>query len=533
MSNELQAAKDYAPPPMANSVIVQADFRERVNADRLVNDLARELGEKLRKRKTIFRFHHKACIFDEEGNLRPISAAEFPSWLESAAGGNIVCQKSAGQGEKAELVDWSLNKTGSEMLLASRDLRVALPKIRRINRVRLPVWRSSPNGLPKIELLPAGYDEESETYTFVDVEYDEQMPFEKACAVINELFQDVAFDRGDQARSFACGIAMLMTPFCDQLLDYGAPRPAFIVTGNSDSAGKTLLVKMALLNVFGSSAPTGVPQQDKMREELFAASRDGKLFLFFDNWKGKIENPDLESALSNRRLTGRTLGQATTFDAPFHALVFFTANNASIERDMRRRSIIINLFIEDAVPESRKVKRALEERELIEARADVLAAQWAIVRYWMEQGKFYRGKPNRSFVEWGEVIGGIVESVCSGQSPLEPSPVSFDERLAAWTRFLSEFFAKHPDLLNEGLKFSELRDLARGSGAFGFLAETDSDLSPEDRKREDSILSKRFCEHFRNRRFNLAIGAVWFLDNGEIGRAKRYTITMKAPAAML
>jgi hypothetical protein len=495
-----------------------------------MNDVAKRIGEKVATRKTIFRFHGRACIFDENGNLRPISAAEFPSWLESASGGNIVCQRSAGQGEK---VDCSLNKTNSEMLLASRDFRLALPKIRRTNRVRLPDWRSSPNGLPKIELLPAGFDEESETYTFVDVEYNEQMSFEKARAVIDELFQDVAFDRADSLRSLACGLAMLMTPFCDLLLNDGAPRPAFIVTANSDGAGKTLLVKMALLPVFGSSAPTGVPQQEKMREELFAAARDGRLFLFFDNWKGKIENPDLEAALSNRRLTGRTLGQATTFDAPFHALVFFTANNASIERDMRRRSIIINLFIEDAVPESRKVKRAVEEKELVEARARVLSAQWAIVRHWMEQGNFYRGKPNRSFVEWGEIIGGIVEWVCHGQSPLDPSPVSFDERLAAWTKFLSEFCARHPDLLNEEFKFSELRDLARKSGAFGFLAKTDSDLSPEDRKREDSILSKRFCEHFRNRRFTLATGAVWFLDNGEIGRAKRYTITTKAPAAVL
>src|SRR5262249_33395374 len=161
-----------------------------------------------------------------------------------------------------------------------------------------------------------------------------------------------------------------------------------------------------------------------------------------------------------------------------------------------RRSVIMNLFIEDAVPESRKVKRAVEEKELVEARARVLAAQWAIVRDWMRDGNFYLGKSNRSFVEWGEIVGGIVQWVCCGQSPLDPSPVSFDERLAAWTKFLSEFYERHPDLLNEELKFSELREFARESGAFGFLAEAGGDLAPEDRKREDSILSKRFCEHF-------------------------------------
>jgi len=66
------------------------------------------------------------------------------------------------------------------MLLASRDLLLALPKIKRVNRVRLPAWRSSADGTPAIELLPPGYDDESETYTLVEAEYDEQMPYNRA-----------------------------------------------------------------------------------------------------------------------------------------------------------------------------------------------------------------------------------------------------------------------------------------------------------------------------------------------------------------
>src|SRR5262249_23261703 len=107
---------------------------------------------------------------------------------------------------------------------------------------------------------------------------------------------------------------MLLTPFCDQLLNDRDLRPAFIVTANCSGAGKSLLVTMALAPVYGNVSISGPPAADKIQETLSAAVRDGKPYLFFDNWKLKISDPLLEAFLSASRLTGRTLGQASTFD---------------------------------------------------------------------------------------------------------------------------------------------------------------------------------------------------------------------------
>jgi len=91
----IDGSEEYVPPPPAK--VVGGDFRKRVNTDGLLSDVAKELGQMLAERKTIFRFHRRACVFDD-GDLRPVTSAEFPSWLENADGGNVVCQKFAGRG---------------------------------------------------------------------------------------------------------------------------------------------------------------------------------------------------------------------------------------------------------------------------------------------------------------------------------------------------------------------------------------------------------------------------------------------------
>src|SRR5262249_35420960 len=211
---------------------------------------------------------------------------------------------------------------------------------------------------------------------------------------------------------------------------------------------------------------------------------------------------------------------------------------------MRRRSIIIPLFVEDSRPENRKVSRAINEEYVIGRRSEILAALWAVVRYWRDEGHFYRGKENRSFGAWREIVGGITEFITAGiakapapprvwfaiaASPLDASPISHDERMQVWEKFLSYFVTKRADLLNEELKFADFLQIARESGYFSFLAEKSDNLKADDQKREDSILSKRFCQRFRNQRFDLAGRSIWFNDNGELYRAKRYTVSTEPP----
>jgi hypothetical protein len=526
----IDGSEDFIPP--APTKVIAGDFRPRITLPgdgRLANDFCHELGSELAKGLKIFtRDGNVVVVHERTEALAGISAAEFVTWIEKF----VVCQRFSGAGTNGRMVDCTMAKSVAEITLVSPAFLSMLPEVKRVNRVRLPVWRGVGRGveMPRVELLPCGYDVETSTYTFPEVCFDEEMSAEKAFAVINELFQDVAFDPADGRRSHSGAVSMLLTPFCDQLLDDRSPRPAFIVGANCEGAGKTFLAKMALASVYGDVAITPPPARDKIQETLNAAVRDGKPYLFFDNWKGEISEASLEGFLSAGRWTGRVLGQPTFFDVPKRCLIFITGNDAKVGSDMRRRSILIALFVEDSQPENRKVSRPMEEKDILDRRPEILSALWAIVRYWRDACQFYPGKQNRSFGEWGDIVGGIVQCICSNQSPLDAPGVSYDERSAIMQAFVALVSRDRSDLLDVPLKFSQLRDVARESGLFTFLHEHADDLTPEQRRSEDSKLSKAFFDlyaghhAYQGRKFNLDSRPVWFCHNGQRGRNKRYII---------
>lgn len=62
--------------------------------------------------------------------------------------------------------------------------------------------------------------------------------------------------------------------------------------------------------------------------------------------------------------------------------VLITGNGCSVSPDIRRRSLFVELFMEEEHAEDREFKRALDDRELLVLRSDILAALWAFVREW-------------------------------------------------------------------------------------------------------------------------------------------------------
>ncbi len=121
-----------------------ADVRARIilpGPGRLLSDCAAELGAKLAQGGKIFRRHGRAVVVDDEKReISEITEVQFISWLESLDGGRVVCQQFTAQGKKSRLIETTMSKTCAEAILACREFIQSLPEIRRINRVRLPVW---------------------------------------------------------------------------------------------------------------------------------------------------------------------------------------------------------------------------------------------------------------------------------------------------------------------------------------------------------------------------------------------------------
>src|SRR4029453_18935442 len=196
-------------------------------------------------------FNHGGIVSimdDRTFTLRRISPTKFRSWIESPEDGSVVCQGFRGRGNDARLEDMSMSEECAKAVLESRRFINGLREVVRVNPVRLPVRRQAGG----IELLPAGYDEESKILTIETVDYDKDMSAARATEVFEDLLKDTAFDPKDKIRSGSGGTAMILAPYCGCMLSRFDERPAFIVTANSDGAGKTMLIRMAICPVFGT-----------------------------------------------------------------------------------------------------------------------------------------------------------------------------------------------------------------------------------------------------------------------------------------
>ena len=102
--------------------------------------------------------------------------------------------------------------------------------------------------------------------------------------------------------------------------------------------------------------------------------------------------------------------------------VFVTGNGCTVSPDMRRRSLFVELFMEDERAEDRKFQRVLDDAVLLALRPRIIAALWALVREWDAAGRLKPSKSHAAFPRWAEVICGIVEFAGFG-CPLETAEI--------------------------------------------------------------------------------------------------------------
>jgi hypothetical protein len=307
----LAAREDYNPDPPA--VAIQGDFRPRVmlpgQSGRIIDDFALELAKHLRER-SIFNHGGIVSIMDDRTfTLRRISPTKFRSWIESPEDGSVVCQGFRGRGNDARLEDMSMSEECAKAVLESRRFINGLREVVRVNPVRLPVRRQAGG----IELLPAGYDEESKILTIETVDYDKDMSAARATEVFEDLLKDTAFDPKDKIRSVSVATAMILAPYCDCMLSRFDERPAFIVTANSDGAGKTMLIRMAICPVFGPAKLTPPPHvdSDKLTELLNSIAQSGAPYVVLITGAARSKTPPSRHSLPRIKWAAGSWARAT------------------------------------------------------------------------------------------------------------------------------------------------------------------------------------------------------------------------------
>ena len=514
-------AKHFGGEP-ADSAVVAGDFRQLLFAPGGGTDpreFAADLG-KIMAKNGLYMRAGMACYHDRRaGCLQQMTATTLPFFML----------------DHAKLV--SASKNGPEPSVMSTDLAArilhapqflnALPEIARVSPVPLPVLRGG-----KLSVLPVGYSAQDKTMVLENIEWQEMSPQEAKRIIFEEWLGEFPFDASTPAqlaRNRSVALAAMLAPFCELLVPAFHQRPAFTFTANREGSGKTLLARIALCPVHGKAKITPPPEsknENSLRQFLSSAARAGEPYIFFDNWRGKIQSGALEAFITANIWGDRVLGVSELFTAEKSCLVYITGNSAEVSPDIRRRSLFVELTIEEARSEDRVIKRRIDEDDIITDRARILSALLALVKDWHCSGSPAGSVEHGSFAKWGRVVGAIVEHA-TGTSPLLTAELKQgDKGLNAFEELMQLIMP--PDCTKERIEITAANLLLASFSVPGFEWE-DIDAI-EDKKERDSALRKiraafgRLCTRFKGTKF----GTIHFADNGAATReSRKYIITRK------
>ena len=480
----------------------RADVRPQIRLPgdgRLLSDFATEVATHLTGKDIYSRNGQTVAL--EGGVLIRLDAQKLRTWVER----HLVCYRHRRAPEQFYSVTATMRPDDAVGVLNAPQFIERLLKIRRVNHARLPITRAN----NRLELLPIGYDSASQTLTLSDIEYRLDMECGEAVTVLDELLAEFCF--ADDARSKAVAVAGMVGLYAWQLIPAQTVRPSFIFVANAEGAGKSLLVQVIITPTLGEF-PTGckAKNDDELRKVISTIALEGRPVLFFDNLKGKLSSPALESFLSAPVWTDRQLGGNKTITADNLATVFITGNGVTVSPDMRRRSLFVELHLEAERAEDRQFKQNLDLPTLLAMRPRILAALWSLVKHWDTHGRPAPSRSHSAFKPWAKIVAGIVETA-GFACPLDTANVTtaIDPDASDMQALVAEMAGK------TALSFAELVKLARSLECFEAVIGNGAELDRRAKAKFAKLLTSYDRRLVSNHRFIIE----------DKGHARKYRVT--------
>jgi hypothetical protein len=201
--------------------------------------------------------------------------------------------------------------------------------------------------------------------------------------------------------------------------------PAIVLDGNTIGAGKGKAARaLAIIATGGLPAMTAEGHSDEETEKRIAAAiLQGAPAILLDNLQRPLASTTLESILTDPVARIRKFGSLSDdVVTECRAMVLITANNATLRRDLLRRTLPVRLVVPSDKPELRR----FDFDPVVEARGDrlrILAAAFTIARAWHRKRDHpdhaaIREKTLGSFEEWAAIVAGAVEWL-TGINPID------------------------------------------------------------------------------------------------------------------
>ena len=392
------AAATGAPPP--------GDGRSlpSISVNQTIGPLALAVAQCLRRAPLFRRGESLVTVDETTAGVLTMTADRWPTWHQP------FFTLKTGEGEKSRDADMEPNRV--RRILASDQLRAHVRELRAVNLLRLPVWRGS--GADRtIDLLPAGYDAATKTFTVPLLDY----PLDWSLADAHQWFFTTFgtfpfFEKGElfTRRSFGAVVAAMLGVYGVNLLPDGAVRPLVLVDGNQVKLGKSMLVRMILCPVHGKVAEGSKPKDDgELRKILDGTAIAGKPYLFLDDLPNLVSN-DLNHFTSSPTHEPRTMNTQNLPNCPNVWQVFGSGKDIKLSDDLERRVLAIDLFRSDDWRARRVVNPWTTPRLILPSyRAPACAAMLAVMRHWVAEGMPTREEAwLESFDEYAAIFGSMV-----------------------------------------------------------------------------------------------------------------------------
>jgi hypothetical protein len=438
-----------------------------VNLSQPISTLARIVGGILHP-CPIFIFGESISTVDDSGRISLMNSERFPSWVEN----HLAFTRPTKDTPAIE----SIGKDLAGKILAADQFRDQLRELKGVSEVRLPVWNDS-DEKRTLDLAPVGFDPGTGIFTVNKIPYCDDMSADDAWNVLWEGLKEFPFDPEGQEkvmwrRSFSAQLAVMLGVYCHALFPEGTPRPLIIFNANQSGSGKSLLMRVALAPVHGPPAESGKPESEAEFEKVLdSAAIARKPFLVLDDCKS------IHSQALNRFVTSpvhecRLMHSQRMATVSKITQVIATGNGLSISEDLDRRALVVDLF-EPNEAASRSFQKEITPTWLFapQTRARFLAALWAIVKRWRDEGMPMMKEHRRgSFEEWSGLVGGIVIS-CNLTNPFTPrqTETAGDEAGRALALVIGEIVGEFPKETPPTLNTSDILERAETKGLLDII----------------------------------------------------------------
>src|SRR5260221_12565653 len=190
-------------------------------------------------------------------------------------------------------------------------------------------------------------------------------------------------------------------------------------------------------------------------------------------------------------------------------VVCITGNSATYSPDIRRRTLLLELFLEEMQAEDRAIKHPLNDAAILARRTEILAVLWTLVKAWLEAGYPKPSSSHPSFPIWAKLVGGIIENAGLASPCTEPkSELSGDPDTLDMAKLVNSLGPKRR------YSYAELIDQCQTYGLFGSLVPEDGEQDRSQRTTFSKLI-RRYTGRVLAGRFRFFVG-----DQG--GGAKRF-----------